>query len=593
MTELPVSQAGPHSRVAPAVCNWIMNLSATARSISASWLRLRAESSTFLADLALVVVPELTPLMFSATPAVPVCAVWMLRVISWVAAPCCSTAAAMAPETWSISWIVAAMLPIAVTPCWVCCCTAATWAEISSVALAVWLARFLTSLATTAKPLPALAGAGRLDGGVERQQVGLAGDVVDQLDHVADLGSGAGHVLDQLIGGIGLGGGVARDGACAADLGGDFAARRRQLLRCRRHGLDIGGRFLAGRRREPGQLSGLLQGGGHRLGIGFEIFRRLEHGFDHFDDLAAEFVDQLALGLRRLLLGGGIGLGFLVELAFPQQCVAEHQQGARHGADLVAPGDSQNVDIEFALGQRRHIGGQVNQRPGNLASDDERDATDNDGDDQDHQSELDRGGAVRGIDIVGIDAGADDPTPGCEAGDVGQFRHRFRGARFRTDKTVEAGAAFSDDFHHVAIAVRAIGRGDVAGRLALEFGQQRMHQHGGSHVEDPVIVAVAVAHGAQFGQRRRLRGGFGEVPGFDLRLVAGDHGLGALGQSAQLDLAGVEQAPAQVEQGDRSDDRQADKCRADNRPDLAVHREVVEPPHGGFPFLILRAAIAP
>ncbi len=35
--------------------------------------------------------------------------------------------------------------------------------------------------------LAGLAGARRLDGGVERQQVGLAGDVVDQLDHVADL----------------------------------------------------------------------------------------------------------------------------------------------------------------------------------------------------------------------------------------------------------------------------------------------------------------------------------------------------------------------------------------------------------------------
>ena len=31
-----------------------------------------------------------------------------------------------------------------------------------------------------------LAGAGRLDGGVERQQVGLAGDGVDQFDDVAD-----------------------------------------------------------------------------------------------------------------------------------------------------------------------------------------------------------------------------------------------------------------------------------------------------------------------------------------------------------------------------------------------------------------------
>ena len=38
------------------------------------------------------------------------------------------------------------------------------------------------------KAAAGLAGARRLDGGVERQQVGLAGDGVDQFDHVADAG---------------------------------------------------------------------------------------------------------------------------------------------------------------------------------------------------------------------------------------------------------------------------------------------------------------------------------------------------------------------------------------------------------------------
>ena len=36
--------------------------------------------------------------------------------------------------------------------------------------------------------LAGVAGPGRLDGGVEREQVGLLGDRGDQLDHVADLG---------------------------------------------------------------------------------------------------------------------------------------------------------------------------------------------------------------------------------------------------------------------------------------------------------------------------------------------------------------------------------------------------------------------
>ncbi len=70
---------------------------------------------------------------------------------------------------------------------------APTCPAISSVALAVWPASALTSEATTAKPLAGVAGARRLDRGVERQQVGLAGDGADQPKHVADLLAGCGE----------------------------------------------------------------------------------------------------------------------------------------------------------------------------------------------------------------------------------------------------------------------------------------------------------------------------------------------------------------------------------------------------------------
>ena len=49
-----------------------------------------------------------------------------------------------------------------------------------------------------------IAGAGRLDGGVERQQVGLLGDGVDEFDHRADTGRRLRQFADPVIGGAGL-----------------------------------------------------------------------------------------------------------------------------------------------------------------------------------------------------------------------------------------------------------------------------------------------------------------------------------------------------------------------------------------------------
>ena len=72
---------------------------------------------------------------------------------------------------------------------------------ISSVALAVCAASALTSWRDDGEALAGLAGARRLDGGVERQQIGLLGDRRDQLDHVADA---AGRLRQLADAGVGL-----------------------------------------------------------------------------------------------------------------------------------------------------------------------------------------------------------------------------------------------------------------------------------------------------------------------------------------------------------------------------------------------------
>ena len=94
------------------------------------------------------------PLMFTVTSLVPAAACCTFCAISRVAAPCSSTLAAIALEVLLMSPMIVPMPLMAATASFV-----ADWIWpicwlISSVALAVWLARFLTSAATTAKPFP-------------------------------------------------------------------------------------------------------------------------------------------------------------------------------------------------------------------------------------------------------------------------------------------------------------------------------------------------------------------------------------------------------------------------------------------------------
>src|SRR3954454_14531505 len=92
-----------------------------------------------------------------------------------------------------MSWIQSTACPVTSWTAVIC------WA-ISSVAWAVWLARCLTSDATTAKPLPASPAPCRLDRRVERQQVGLARDVGNHLDDRADPARGFRQAGDDLVG---------------------------------------------------------------------------------------------------------------------------------------------------------------------------------------------------------------------------------------------------------------------------------------------------------------------------------------------------------------------------------------------------------
>jgi hypothetical protein len=90
--------------------------------------------------------------------------------------------------------------------------------RISSVAFAVWLARLFDLGGDHRKAPAGFAGARGFDGGVERKQVGLRSDDLNQIDHDIDA---AGVFGKPLHGGVGFAGFVDR-------LAGDL--RRRDHL---------------------------------------------------------------------------------------------------------------------------------------------------------------------------------------------------------------------------------------------------------------------------------------------------------------------------------------------------------------------------
>src|SRR3569833_1997544 len=130
----------------------VRNASTSARRVSVSRRRASEALSTSAAELPAFAEASETPAMLLETSVVPAAAAWMLRAISRVAAPCCSTAAAIAVVTSLISPMVPPMLRIADTAEEATCCMPAIWVRISPVALAVWLARLFASCATTATP---------------------------------------------------------------------------------------------------------------------------------------------------------------------------------------------------------------------------------------------------------------------------------------------------------------------------------------------------------------------------------------------------------------------------------------------------------
>src|SRR5258708_7503511 len=118
--------------------------------------------------------------------------------------------------------------------------------------------------------LAGFAGAGRLDRRVERQEVGLGGDILDELDDLADPGRRVGQRPHRRAAASGLVDGLAGDARRFFHLAADLGDRRGHLLGRGGDVLHVSQRGTGGARHQGGLAAGVL---GRRR----HVFRRAAH----------------------------------------------------------------------------------------------------------------------------------------------------------------------------------------------------------------------------------------------------------------------------------------------------------------------------
>ena len=262
-----------------------------------------------------------------------------------------------------------------------------TWAAISPVAWPVWVARPLTSLATTAKPRPASPALRRLDGSVERQQIGLRGDAADQVDDAFDRLRGRIEAGDPRVRALRFIDGAAGDLGRLAHALGDAAYRNRQLLGRRGNRvhiirgvgrvLDHGSRALGDITREIG---GLVRLGADRACGG-------NHRLDERAGLAVESAGDSVDAFDAGGLGGTLHHDAVGQRGRLDRALAQFFDGLRHPADLVVAPARRHGKFPIAPGKLTDHFGEDGDRPNDAAAE-QHGNTGGDGDDQPQQPDC-------------------------------------------------------------------------------------------------------------------------------------------------------------------------------------------------------------
>ena len=268
-----------------------------------------------------------------------------------------------------------------------------------------------------------LAGACGLDGRVQRQEVGLFGDRLDQVQHAIDSLGGCGEAFDLGDRLFGLPPGLFDRAGRLADLPADLFHGGGQLLGGAGDGGYVGGGLRGRSRRGIGSPIRIRRHPcdgpcvvAHR---GRAVVDRADDGSDRLPEILDGFLDVPAACVARPRLLSNLR----IEAAIMLHRLLEDPDRADQRADFVTPVGMGDLDILAALGDGLDGRGDLRQRPSDRAGD--QDDTDDDqrqrnaaeaGQDQGQQAVafrlLGNGPAAFGIDLgqrfeILVERGAD------------------------------------------------------------------------------------------------------------------------------------------------------------------------------------------
>lgn len=212
------------------------------------------------------------------------------------------------------------------------------------------------------------AGARRLNGRIQREQVRLRRHVPDEIAHIVDLADRRHQPFHRADDRLGFAGRLARDVRRRARLIGNLLDRLRDLLGSHGDIADIRGRLFRRARRGIGLRLIIVGGLRHDLRATIHGLRR---AIERLDDIIHRMLERPRCRLD--LLAARFGLAGPLGIVLPRHSdvrdrLAEHQQRLRHAGDLVLTAD-RHRDIRFTFGNAAHCAVQQSQTADDVASD--------------------------------------------------------------------------------------------------------------------------------------------------------------------------------------------------------------------------------